>query len=410
VTPSPSLSPPRSADPQPKYQPGAPAVPSGAVEIKSAEVSALTSAGLGELKRLINEAAVKRRELSAQVEAVRRKLEQATKRLEFARTFIVRLFTRKSVPRLAQGVETAREQLDATTAELAGCFIEVDFAFDQATLDSYAALVRTFEAVSSCQCIWDVTALQATDRLRDRTLATTSYSRTPVAFDFAVPEIVKSAHRAMRLGNATGPQIYFYPGFLMMRDTSSDFALIEYQELAASFSESHFIEAETVPSDTQVIGQTWAKTNKDGSPDRRFKDNYSIPIVRYAEMLFESPAGLREAYQFSDFDRASAFHQSLSNHQRALIELARAENAPASPVEASEPENEVANEDLDTSSRTIKPETFVLDWIVLGMVVLVLALGINSALSQHPDLGQRPSGAVADAPITPAAPPKTDRD
>ena len=57
-------------------------------------------------------------------------------------------------------------------------------------------------------------------------------------------------------------------------------------------------EEEPVPSDTQVVGQTCAKVKKDGSPDRRFRDNYQIPVVLYGALTFSSPSGLQEEYQF----------------------------------------------------------------------------------------------------------------
>ena len=39
-----------------------------------------------------------------------------------------------------------------------------------------------------------------------------------------------------------------------------------------------------IPDDSKVIGQTWAKVNKNGKPDLRFKDNYTIPIVGYGSL------------------------------------------------------------------------------------------------------------------------------
>lgn len=393
--------------PSPSPPPGQSLGPAS-IEIKSAEVSTLTSPGLGELKRLINEAAIKRRQLAAAVAADRCKLEDATRKLHFAQSFIVRIFTQKSLPRLAHAVETAQDTLDTRTAELEGCVIEVDFAFDDASHGSYAALIRSFEALSACQRIWDVTAVQATNQYRERTVATTSLTRTPVSFDFAVPEIVKSSQQAMRMGNASGRYVHLYPGFLMMRDDSGDFALIEYNELEADFSQSRFIEEESVPSDTEVIGQTWKKANKDGSPDRRFKDNYSIPIVRYAELVLRSPTGLFEAYQFSDFGKTNTFHQALSNHQRTLAALAK--KGGVTVANDPEPEDHAEWEEHDDVAPQAQaapaPPNVVMDWIVLAAGIVALGLGFIWAAHQAPSaVSATPPPAVA-SPAPPPAPPK----
>jgi hypothetical protein len=377
-----------------------------AVEIKSAEVSALTSAGLGELKRLINEAAIKRRQLNDAVVEDRKKLEAAKGKLKFAQSFIIRIFTQKSIPALRQATEAARDQLEERTAELEGCVIEVDFAFDDASHGTYAALVRAFEALGSCQRLWDITAVQATDRFHERTVATTSVSRTPVTFDFATPDIVKSSQQALRMGNASGRPIFLYPGFLMMRDGSGDFALIEYRELEANFSQSRFIEEDEVPSDTEVVGQTWKKANKDGSPDRRFKDNYAIPIVRYGETVFRSSTGLFEAYQFSDFGKASTFHQALANHQRALEALGKMGGVAAldePPVEEEgAPESETAPVP-PLALAAPAPQNFALDWAAIVAGVIALGAGANW-LVHHPLAA--PSAAPPPA-VAPTATPTT---
>jgi len=396
----------------PPYTPPEQTLSADATEIRSADVSTLTSPGLGELKRLINEAAVKRRELAAQVETERRRLARAAGRLRFARTFIIRIFTRKSVPRLAASVEHAREQLDSTTAAAEGCFIEVDFGFDEKTLSSYAALVRSFEAVTSCQRIWDITSVSQTNRVAERTVATRSFSRTPVSFDFMTPNIVKSKHQAMRLGNASQRDIHLYPGFLMMRDTDGDFALIEYREVTFSFSQSRFIEEETLPTDSEVVDQTWKRANKDGSPDRRFNDNYAIPILRYGQLMMSSPTGLLEGYMFSNYDSAGSFAAALESHRQSLAALG---------IKGGDPYTDVVNDDEletepalpDNPGELAEPKAFILDWVALLLGLFLTASGISFGVRHSGEFSQRlstmfqPPAAVAAAlPAADTAPTK----
>lgn len=78
-----------------------------------------------------------------------------------------------------------------------------------------------------------------------------------------------------------------------------------------------FIE-EAVPTDAELIGHTWKKANKDGSPDRRFVDNYQIPILKYGDIRLTSPSGLNEAYMISNEQLANRFAEAFVNFQRAL--------------------------------------------------------------------------------------------
>jgi hypothetical protein len=67
-----------------------------------------------------------------------------------------------------------------------------------------------------------------------------------------------------------------------------------------------FHEDGSVPSDSRVVGHTWLKANKDGSPDRRFADNYQIPIAEYG-LRITSGTGLNEEYMVSGASVALQF-------------------------------------------------------------------------------------------------------
>jgi len=381
----------------------APELPDGAVEIKSAAVSDLTSPGLDELKRLINEAAEKRRELSAKVEIEQSQLDRAKRKLRFAQSFVIRLFTRGSVPRLIEAVDDARELLEDTTAERDGCYIEVDFGFDEATHATYAALVDAFGHLCGCQRIWSMTAFQSVDRVKARTVATAAFSRVPVRFDFATPEIVKLSQRAMRFNNSSGAHLYLYPGFLMMRDTGSDFALIEYRELNAELAEIRFVEEDTVPSDAEIAGYTWKKANKDGSRDLRFNDNFQIPMARYADLELKTPTGLHEQFQFSDCGKGRAFFKALTDHERALAILAKSDHPPPIPAAVADDEERAEAEGEKRRGPAVPTDPYVLDCVALGLAVIAVLAGGGWTFQHRADINRLLHPAAVE--VQPAPPP-----
>jgi hypothetical protein len=396
------------------------ALPAGA--IRSAPISTLTSAGLDELKKLINEAALERIKLNATVSANEKALEHEQQRLRYARWFIVRLFTRRAILRLVERVNAAEATLTDTRQQLRGCSVEIDFAFDQPTLNSFAALVRSFDALIKCQKIWDVTASVLADRFVERTIASQNVTRKIVTLSISRSEIVDTDYNALCFTNANGNDIYFYPGFVMMPGPSKDFALIDLREVQARFSQSNFIEEEGVPSDSEVVGQTWKKTNKDGSRDRRFADNYQIPIAKYATIEFRSSSGLYEIYQFSSYTHAFGFHQSLTEYQNAMAALAeRSKDGSAMPLLVSPQDN---SEEFDTepdvppnalTASQLEPGWFlVFDWIAL--ITFIAAFGAGIYLTSHsagieatfrsllPSRIQVPSVTTTVPPFVPATP------
>ena len=100
------------------------------------------------------------------------------------------------------------------------------------------------------------------------------------------------------------------------------FALIDLRDLQLEFNAVNFIEDEAVPPDANVVGSTWAKVNKDGSRDLRFRDNYQIPVCLYGRLLFTSAGGVEEEYQFSNAEAAGNFARAFEAYQGSLSAVA----------------------------------------------------------------------------------------
>lgn len=384
----------------------------GETAIRSADASVLTSSGLGELKRLINEAAVRRGQLLDQVASAERTLSKAKSNLNLARFFIIRIFTANIVPKLVERVQAADEHLELSNEDLNGCFVEIDFNFDDATLGAYAALTRAFEDLATCERIWDITSTATVNQMVERSAASTSVRRSPVRFDFGEPHIVRTSHKVLQLGNVAGRDFQIYPAFLMMRDANHDFALIEYKDFDLQSLRSRFLEEEQVPSDSQVIGHAWKKSNKDGSRDRRFNDNYEIPVVKYGELVLSNPAGLMEAYQFSNYAKSHSFCLAMDAHRRAVALLATNEGpepAAAGDIVADDHGPEAADVADPVATRAL-PEKIGNLWLdYIGLALLVFGIGIGSLwLANHfPDLKSPPATAAdMPAPAAPVATPK----
>ena len=131
-------------------------------------------------------------------------------------------------------------------------------------------------------------------------------------------DIIKSKFDAMHFENANGGDIYIYPAFIALVDSNQKFGLIDIQDLNFDFYEQRFIEQESIPTDSSVVGSTWAKVNKNGTPDKRFKDNYSIPICQYGGMELKSITGLNEAYLFSSYNKSNQFATKMLDYQKEI--------------------------------------------------------------------------------------------
>ncbi len=96
-----------------------------------------------------------------------------------------------------------------------------------------------------------------------------------------------------------------------MIQKSRSVAALHYQDLTVSNNPARFIESETVPGDSSVVGETWRYVNRKGGPDRRFNFNKQLPICLYGEMEFKSQSGLNCKIQFSKRSAAERLSKAI---------------------------------------------------------------------------------------------------
>lgn len=318
-----------------------PALPVGAAayvrapgmrEIGSAAVESLTSAGLVQFRAMIVDAGRQRREIEDDLGAA--KAEYGTRKGELGRKkkSLLRFFFKKRIAELEDLVPNLAVEVDRLEAWLEATHIEVQFDADDTAQRAYGSLIRAYEALRSCAKVWDVTSDRDTNRIAERTTASRVVERRHVSLDYSKSELIRFDGRAMRFANANGEDILIYPGVILMQRADGAFALLDLREIGVQSEPARFIEDEQVPSDAEVIDHTWAKANKDGSPDRRFNGNYQIPVCLYGRIRFTSSTGLTEEYQFSNAGAALAFGQAFEDYKSALRALAgRAEYAKPAP-------------------------------------------------------------------------------
>lgn len=305
---------PREPSPQ-VFEPNAPTP----TEISSASTAVLTTEGLEPVKDLLTKAQEERGRLipelrAAEVEAERlkKKHQRWTNGFLFKRVFrsyFIRLgeFTTEAADKEAELQEQERLSRLAT-----------EFDLPENLKDSFGRICDALAALSHSQRIWDTVSVIATDRFRERTTAAQSIQRRPVAVSLGSCELIESSVKVPRLMNANGGELFLYPAFILYFVSSQSFALLDIRDLRLDYNSVSFIEEEAVPADAELIGHTWKKANKDGSPDRRFANNYQIPILKYGDIRFTSNSGLNEAYMISHAALAERFADAFTNYQRAL--------------------------------------------------------------------------------------------
>ncbi|MFQ9692188.1 MAG: DUF4236 domain-containing protein [Klebsiella michiganensis] len=292
----------------------------GMNEISSASVEVLTSSSLLPLRDLIAKAREQSAEIKADLQEALAEESKQKNELVRRKSSLFRWFYKRRIAELETELPVTQAEISRLLSWEDSTKIAITFESSDTSQRAYAAMVRAFDMLKSSNKKWDITADKATDQFAERTLATRSVDRHPVTFDYSSTDLIQFTGRAMRFENVNGDDILLYPGVAVIPRVDGAFALIDIRELQISAENRRFQEEDGVPKDTSIDGHTWAKTNKNGSPDRRFKDNYQIPICIYGNITFHSQTGLTEEYMVSNADAAQAFADAVQRYQTSLTE------------------------------------------------------------------------------------------
>jgi hypothetical protein len=180
--------------------------------------------------------------------------------------------------------------------------------------ESYKSIVQAFDGMNAADGKWHI---EAGGAVRDTTTwkrnagASHLVRKSATQLGYKLPRIIRSniTPPAMHVGKQI---LYFFPDMVLVEDRAK-YGAIDYAQLQLRSSSSNFIEEGRVPRDAHVISHTWKHPNKSGGPDRRFNNNYQIPVCRYEALHLSSASGLNELVEFSRTGVAATFALSIEN-------------------------------------------------------------------------------------------------
>ena len=286
--------------------------------IISADIHEITSQNMQGIKESILLAHKQRDELKSDILKVKSDLKSTRLKLLLGKLFLYGFVFKSMSNVLKVDIETQNQTVNELKSRLEKCYVNLEIEFDSEIGDKYNALSNAFKKLTYSEKIWDVTSAHSQDTRITRSSAATIVSKREVKFGMSHIPDIKSPIEPFLFRNANGADLYFYPNFIVMYSSSTQFAVIGLDEIRFHSTYVRFTETGTIPTDSKVIDNTWYKVNKNGTPDKRFKGNYQIPVVRYGEINLKTSTGLHEEYEFSNYESCAEF-SLLFNEYQALI-------------------------------------------------------------------------------------------
>ena len=180
---------------------------------------------------------------------------------------------------------------------------------------AFSELTAAFERLATCEAVWHIEAVgRATSRKRQTGAGTLQRRRRIVPRRSLPPRI--ACNLAVPTLSAGRQTLYFFPDRVLVYDRRR-IGAVPYEDLRVEADAVRLIEDETVPSDAEIVDRTWRYVNKDGGPDRRFRDNPELPVVLYGRLHLTSPTGLNEMFQCSRVEAFRAVASALDQQRAA---------------------------------------------------------------------------------------------
>ena len=284
---------------------------------KSKIIKKLTSETLEDFKEQLVDVKERREKLLADLKRNEKELKKVKNKRKWLGWFPLSKLWKKKVVEWDHSIQELEQRVNKNLQDIEECKVKVDLLIEENVEFGFSALFDSFDSIQKAEKIWDITTSQRADRVALRTTAENLVERREVKFGKKKLELIHCDYDALHLQNANGADLFIYPLFILMRDMT-DIALIDLKDVHLDFSLTRFIEEETVPKDSEVLGYTWAKANKDGSRDKRFSSNYQIPVLKYGEIHFRTKEGLNEVYLVSNADAMIDFATLFNDYQQLL--------------------------------------------------------------------------------------------
>lgn len=284
----------------------------------SADPLEVTSEGLQGLQQAVIDANRQRDELKRDAASIRGSLSLIRFGAIFTKLCLV-YFLLPSLKRAIQaGIKARQDALREVCSSIELSSVSLAVEMDEECRASYLQCQQSFDALTRCASIWDITSGSDVDRVKTRSAAAISIQRsTTKCLRQGVPGI-SSPQLPLVFLNRNGADIYVYPGFFVMYESPSRMGILDMAELEVAYESTRLIETEAIPRDSTKVGEVWEKSNKDGSRDKRYAENRQLPVMEYGEITFRSSSGIYEKYMFSNSRCAEKFFDALQGFKNLL--------------------------------------------------------------------------------------------
>jgi hypothetical protein len=186
------------------------------------------------------------------------------------------------------------------------------YEMDDASARQYEVLIDALSHVAETKRIWRIVSSRPERDWKRSGGAATADERVSVSLSRLAPPFIATNIKVWGF-KMNDQQILFFPDRVLIFQDGS-YGAVSYQQLQVQTGQTTFIETEALPGDTTVVRYSWQFINKNGGPDRRFRDNREVPVALYGVLGLRSRTGLNIQLHFSNPSKVDVLQSALSSY------------------------------------------------------------------------------------------------
>lgn len=189
----------------------------------------------------------------------------------------------------------------------------LQYEMDESSQIQYQNVLSSIKNLNTCNKIWHINQVQHVSNKKTNAGAARNVGRKPFIIQNHLPKIIRSNVDGIRM-KLDKKQLIFLPDTILIMQ-GCKVGAAAYKNITITQSYTNFIESEKVPTDAEIVDYTWQYVNKNGSADKRFKNNRKYPICRYGNLKFVDGKNLYIELMCSDYSKSKIFSDEFLRYE-----------------------------------------------------------------------------------------------
>lgn len=187
--------------------------------------------------------------------------------------------------------------------------INIEYNFEDDTFETFNKRNSSWLLLNKSNMKWQILSQAFNKNLKVNAGAERILKRGKLLIKSKIPWFLKSNIMPVILEIKNEKVLLLPDKILILR--KNRIGVIKYENLDINTDYVDFIEDGIIPKDAKIVDYTWKFLNKNGSPDKRYKNNKKLPICKYGKITITSPEGINLEFQISNIDTLIEFKNNL---------------------------------------------------------------------------------------------------